>query len=49
MNQDRPVLGALLWMLVGAILAALLFLVHVLLSHDEADEVDNHAGYEAQN
>lgn len=49
MKEDRPILGALLWVLVGAMAAALLFLAHQFLFHDEADEVDNHAAYKVRN
>lgn len=49
MKEDRTVLGALVWGVVGAIVAALLFFAHQLLFHDQADEVDNHGSYEVQN
>ena len=48
MKEDRPVLGALLWVLVGAIVAALLFLAYRLAFHEEADQLDNHPAYEVQ-
>jgi len=46
-RRDSPVLGSLLWVVVGMIVAGLLFLAHTLVSHDKSDEVDNHAVYDA--
>ena len=42
-------MGAFVWAVVGAIIAALLFFAHQLLFHDETEEVDNHGSYEVQN
>ena len=49
MKEDRTVLGALVWGVVGAIVAALLFFAHQLVFHDNADVPDNHGSYEVQN
>jgi len=48
-KEDKPVLATLLWVLVGAIAAALLFLAHWPLFHDEANGDHNDAGYDIQN
>ena len=49
MKGERPLIGALLWVFVGAIAATLLFFAYQLASDDEANGVDNHAAYEVQN
>lgn len=49
MKGERPLIGALLWVFVGAIAATLLFFAYQFASDDEANAVDNHAGYEVQN
>lgn len=41
MKQNRPVLGALMWVLIGAMAAALVFLAHFSLAHDEAEKREN--------
>ena len=41
MKRDKPVLGALFWVLVGAVVASLVFLAHLPLAHDDTEEVEN--------
>lgn len=41
MKHNRPVLGALMWVLIGAIAAALVFLAHFSWAHDESEKREN--------
>ena len=40
MKRDRPILKTLVWVFVGAIVGAIIFLAHFMLAHPERAKVD---------
>lgn len=43
MRQDNQFFDTMRWVLLGCIVGGLIYLAHVLISHDPEDEIDNHA------
>ena len=44
-KRERPVFDTIRWLLLGGFVGLLIFLAHVLITHDPEDEIDNHASF----
>ena len=42
-RKDNQFFDTMRWVLLGCIVGGLIYLAHVLISHDPEDEIDNHA------
>ena len=45
MKKERPVFDTIRWVLLGAVIGLILYLLHVPVAHEESEEVDNHAAF----
>jgi len=43
MKRDRPLVGTLLWVLIGSLTGLILYLGHLL--HGDEEQADDHSGY----
>ena len=44
-KKERPFLDTMRWVLIGGLVGLLIFLAHVLISHEPEEEIDNHSSY----
>ena len=49
MRKDNQFFDTMRWVLLGCIVGVLIYLAHVLISHDPEDEIDNHAKFYEEN
>jgi hypothetical protein len=48
-KKERPFFDTIRWVLLGGLVGLLIFLAHLLLSHDPEAEIDDHASFSNAN